>query len=336
MTEVAVVILNWNGKAFLEKFLPSVVNYSRDYAKIYVADNASADDSVKFLSENYPEINIIISDTNRGFADGYNYALSKIEAKYFILLNSDIEVTSGWISPVIALMESDETIAACQPKLLSYDNKEKFEYAGAAGGYIDQLGYPFCRGRMFLSLEKDEGQYDDVKEIFWATGACMFVRADLFRKFEGFDSDFFAHMEEIDLCWRFKNADHKVMYCPDSKVYHVGGGTLPKISWRKTYLNFRNNIVLIYKNLPLHKLVIILMIRFVLDGIAGLKFLFEGDYKDCYAVMKAHFYFYKTFKRQREKRRKITYSSKVSQIYKKSIVFDYYILRKRKFSELEL
>ena len=334
MSDVAIVILNWNGKKFLEKFLPSVVKFSRD-ARIIIADNASTDDSLLFLKENYPAIKIIKSEINRGFADGYNFVLSKISADYYILLNSDIEVTANWINPVIDLMEKDPSIAACQPKILSYAEPEKFEYAGAAGGFIDKWGYPFCRGRMFLSLENDNGQYDDIKEIFWATGACMFVRAGIFMKYEGFDKDFFAHMEEIDFCWRVKNAGYKVMYCPTSKVYHVGGGTLPKISSRKTYLNFRNNIILTFKNLPLNKLIPVFIIRLLLDGIAGLKFLFEGDYKDCWAVVKAHFYFYFNYRRQREKRKRITFNKNISQIYSKSIVFDYYLRKKRKFSDLD-
>ncbi len=335
MTDVAIVILNWNGKTFLEKFLPSVVKYSSDDARIIIADNASKDDSIEFLTKNYPQIPIIRSNENKGFAGGYNFALSQVNAEYYVLLNSDIEVTENWIMPVIEMMEKDRNIAACQPKLLSYYNRETFEYAGAAGGYIDKFGYPFCRGRLFQTLENDEGQYDDEKEIFWATGACMFVRAEMFHKAGEFDKDFFAHMEEIDLCWRLRNAGYKVMYCPDSKVYHVGGGTLPKISSVKTYLNFRNNIILYYKNLPTKDLIYIFVIRMLLDGLAGLKFLFEGHYMDFVAVIKAHMYFYRTYNIQREKRKKIVQSKDRKQMYMHSIAVDYYLRGKRKFSELK-
>ena len=225
---IAVVILNWNGREFLRKFLPSVILHSSSVAEVIVADNASTDSSVEFLQQNFPQVRIITNLTNGGFAKGYNDALAEVAADYYILLNSDIEVTPHWIEPVIKLMESDPLIAACQHKLRSYHQPEKFEYAGAAGGFIDKYGYPFCRGRIFQDIETDNGQYDDVKEIFWATGACMFVKADLYRQFGGLDADFFAHMEEIDFCWRLKNGGYKIMYCPESIVYHVGGGTLPK------------------------------------------------------------------------------------------------------------
>lgn len=248
MKKTAVVILNWNGRKFLKKFLPDVIKFSKKDAEVIVADNASTDDSVAVLKADFPEIRIIENKSNGGFAKGYNQALKLIDAEYYILLNSDIEVTENWINPVIELMESDKNIAACQPKIRSYHEKEKFEYAGAAGGFIDKFGYPFCRGRIFQSLEEDKGQYDDTVEIFWATGAALFIRAELYHKLGGMDDDFFAHMEEIDLCWRLKNEGYKIMYCPKSTVYHVGGGTLPTSSSWKTYLNFRNNFFLIYKN----------------------------------------------------------------------------------------
>lgn len=335
MSEIAVVILNWNGKSYLQKFLPIVVKFSRDYADIFLADNASNDGSVEYVVDNFADVRIIRSEINRGYAEGYNFALSKIKSDFFILLNSDIEVTENWISPVIALMKNDPTIAACQPKMLSYVDRNKFEYAGAAGGFIDKWGYPFCRGRLFQSIEIDNGQYDDTQEIFWATGACMFIRSDLFFKYGGFDNDFFAHMEEIDLCWRLKNAGYRIMFCPLSKVFHVGGGTLPKISSKKTYLNFRNNIILLYKNLPKYRLIIVFPIRLILDGIAGLKFLFDGGYMDFLAVIKAHVYFYLSLKNQRDKRKKIAFNKNITMIYRNSIVFDYYIRGKRKFSNLK-
>ncbi|MDO9254476.1 MAG: glycosyltransferase family 2 protein [Bacteroidales bacterium] len=334
MAKVAVVILNWNGREFLRKFLPSVLAHSQDVAEVIIADNASTDSSIEFLQDNYPRLRIIINRSNGGFARGYNEALSEVEADYFVLLNSDIEVTENWIEPVISLMESDKMIAACQPKLRSFQEREKFEYAGAAGGFIDEYGYPFCRGRIFQHLETDNGQYNDAMEIFWATGACMFVRADLYKMFGGFDEDFFAHMEEIDFCWRLKNGGYKIMYCPDSVVYHVGGGTLPKKSSHKTYLNFRNNLSLLYKNLPSHLVFPVFLVRFPLDGIAALKFLIDGGFADFYAVLRAHFYFYRHFFYIRSKRKKIT-QSMVHGIYKGNLVKEYYLNKKTLFTQLD-
>lgn len=332
--KTAVVILNWNGKKFLEQFLPSVIQYSKDVAEIIVADNASTDDSVSFMQSCFPEIKIIINESNSGFAKGYNDALKQIKAEYYILLNSDIEVTPHWIEPVLQLMDSDKNIAACQPKILSFYEKEKFEYAGAAGGFLDKYGYPFCRGRLFLSLEEDKGQYDDVHEIFWATGACMFVRAESFHKYGGLDEDFFAHMEEIDFCWRMKNLGFKIMYCPDSIVYHIGGGTLPKSSSQKTYLNFRNNFTLLYKNLPKNRILPVFAFRLIFDGIAALKFLADGGFKDFLAVTRAHFSFYRRFGNIRKKR-KMLVQQKVGHIYQGSVVKDYYILKRKKFTDLK-
>ncbi len=334
MKKIAVVILNYNGKAFLEKFLPNVIENSSNIAEIIVADNKSTDNSVVFMKENYPNIRLIINDFNGGFATGYNIALRQVEADYYILLNSDIEVTPNWIEPVIDLMESDETIAACQPKILSYHEKDKFEYAGAAGGYIDKYGYPFCRGRLFQNLETDEGQYNNMKEIFWATGACMFVRADLYHKFGGLDDDFFAHMEEIDLCWRLKNSDYKIMYCPDSKIYHIGGGTLPKSSARKTYLNFRNNLSLLIKNLPDGKVSGTIFYRFFLDWIAAFKFLCGGSFADFFAVTRAHLSFLRHIPVLRKKRKQLIHKN-VTQVYQKNIVFKYFLGKKKLYSELE-
>lgn len=333
MKRIAIVILNWNGKKYLEKFLPLLVQFQTKDAEIVVADNASDDDSVLFLRSNYPEIRIIINPFNEGFAKGYNLALKQIETEYYILLNSDIEVTENWIKPVIDLMDSDPLIGACQPKIRSYLDPKKFEYAGAAGGFIDKYGYPFCRGRIFQNIEEDHGQYDDQIEIFWATGACMFVRARLFHDFGGFDEDFFAHMEEIDFCWRLKNAGYKIMYCPTSTVFHIGGGTLPKISWRKTYLNFRNNFFLLYKNLPDDRLIKVFSARFILDGIAAIKFLIQAGFKDFWAVSRAHLSFYRTLKRTKQKRRLLNHGS-MKNVYGKNIVSEYYLKGKRKFSQL--
>ena len=281
MLKCAVVILNYNGRKFLEQFLPNVLeNTNRELAEVIVADNASTDDSVAFMQSHYPHIRLIENESNGGFATGYNLALRQIEAEYFVLLNSDIEVTPHWIEPVLEMMDADETIAACQPKILSYYDKTKFEYAGSCGGFIDKYGYPFCRGRIFQNLETDEGQYDAPMEVFWATGACMFVRAGLFLKCGGLDDSFFAHMEEIDFCWRMKNMGYRIFCCPQSKVYHIGGGTLPKKSPRKTYLNFRNNLSLLVKNLPDNKLRSVIVYRIFLDWIAAFKFLCEGCFGD--------------------------------------------------------
>ncbi len=332
MKKIAVVILNWNGKVFLEKFLPHVIKYSKYDAEIIVADNDSSDDSVEYLKKNHPELRIIHNTYNVGFASGYNMALKQIDVDYYVLLNSDVEVTENWINPVIQFMEKDERIAVCQPKLRSYYEKDKFEYAGAAGGYIDKYGYPFCRGRLFQSLEVDKGQYDDACEVFWASGACLFIRAALFHKANGFDDDFFAHMEEIDLCWRLKNMGYKIMYCPESTVYHVGGGTLPKTSSRKTYFNFRNNFFLLYKNLPYNRLWKMFLSRLFLDGLAGVKFLMQGGYKDMFAVVRAHLSFYKNFGKLRKKRKQLRQKD-VSMVYWSNVAFDHYLWRVKNFSE---
>ncbi|MBI2271304.1 MAG: glycosyltransferase family 2 protein [Bacteroidetes bacterium] len=337
MTKVAVVILNWNGRTFLEKFLQGVLTNSLSAAEVIIADNASTDDSVIFLRSRFPHVRIIENSVNGGFAKGYNDALKKVEAEYYVLLNSDVEVAPGWIEPVIQLMDRDNSIAACQPKLLSFHNRNQFEYAGGAGGYIDKYGYPFCRGRIFDSFENDNGQYNDTREVHWATGACLFIRASAFHKAGGLDEDFFAHMEEIDLCWRLKNTGHKVMYCAQSMVYHVGAGTLAKNSPRKTYLNFRNNLILLCKNHAHQFFWIKLFLRMTLDAIAGLKFLLSGDVDHFVAVLKAHGSFYSTFSRTLQKRKQLKKEVKVystSAIYNRSIVVDYFIRGKKYFGDL--
>ncbi len=330
---IAIVILNWNGRSFLKKFLPSVLEHNEPDTRIIVADNNSHDDSVSMLRQEFPTVEIIQNETNGGFAKGYNDALSQVEADYYILLNSDIEVTAGWIKPIIDLMDNDASIAACQPLIRSYHSPEHFEYAGAAGGFIDEFGYPFCRGRLFQHIEKDMGQYNDTREVFWATGACLFVRADLFRKHGGFDEDFFAHMEEIDFCWRMKHLGFKIMVCPDSVVYHVGGGTLPKKSSFKTYLNMRNNITMLYKNLPSERLVFVFASRLVLDGIAAFKFLFDGGFDDFWAVIRAHMSFYRRFPKHKHKRGLIQHRN-VSQVYIGNVVIDHFLKGVKKFSEI--
>ena len=290
--KTAVIILNWNGKAWLEKFLPTLEEYSQE-ATIFVADNASTDDSVDYVKINFPTVKIIINASNGGYAKGYNDVLKHIDSEYFVLINSDIEVTAGWLSPIIALMDNDKQIAACQPKILDYNNKNNFEYAGASGGFIDNLGYPFCRGRIFDSVEEDKGQYNDAIEVFWATGACLFVRAVHYNEVGGLDEDFFAHQEEIDMCWRLKNKGYKIMVEPKSVVYHVGGGTLNAGSPFKTHLNFRNNLFMLFKNLPTSSLFTIIPMRLVLDGVAALTFLNkEKGLEHVLAIAKAHFSFY--------------------------------------------
>ena len=329
------VILNYNGKKFLEEFLPNVIaNTNADMADVIVADNASTDGSKEFMREHFPAIRLIDNGSNGGFATGYNLALRQIEAEYFVLLNSDIEVTPGWIEPVVELMDAHPEIAACQPKILSYCERNKFEYAGAAGGFIDRYGYPFCRGRVFQTLEEDRGQYDDVCEVFWATGACLFVRADLYLKHGGLDDSFFAHMEEIDFCWRMKNLGYKIFCCPQSTVYHIGGGTLPKSSSRKTYLNFRNNLSLLYKNLPQSRVFWVISYRIVLDWVAAFKFLCGGGLKDFWAVARAHADFYRRMHSIRQMR-KTLHNHEVGQMYQRNIVFENYLRGRKTFSSLD-
>lgn len=335
-TKVAVVVLNYNGKGFLEKFLPSVVAHSKHH-KIVVADNNSGDDSVDFVNSNYPSVEVVKNPVNTGFAQGYNDALKHVKAKYYVLLNSDVEVTENWIDNVIELMDSDPNIAACQPKILAYNNKHLFEYAGAAGGYIDKYGYPFCRGRMFNHLEEDAQQYNDVTEVFWATGACMFVRADAFWEVGGFDGDYFAHMEEIDLCWRLKNIGYTIYIDPKSTVYHVGGGTL-EVSPHKTYLNFRNNLTTLTKNHPGGFLFIKIVYRMCLDGVAAIKFLTDGEPGHLWAVLKAHFSFYSwlpsTLRKRKAAKKHPKFKFTMSQVYNGNIVLEFFIRKKKKFSEL--
>lgn len=336
-SRVSIVILNWNGQSFLEKFLPGILLSCRGVADLIVADNASTDESIPFLEKKFPEVQIIRLQKNEGFTGGYNQALAQVKSEYYILLNSDVEVKDDWINPVIQLLDSNKNIAACQPKILSQFIPDEFEYAGAAGGFIDKYGFPFCRGRIFNNLEKDYGQYDENCRIFWATGACMFIRASVFHEMNGFDNYFFAHMEEIDLCWRMQNAGYEIWYCGQSKVYHVGGGTLPKHNPKKTYLNFRNNLFLLYKNLPKQTFDRIMLYRKIFDTIAAFKFLFSNGIKDSMAVLKAHKDFHSGKNRYDESattlyRSDIQYNNL---IYPKSILFEYYLKGLKKFSELK-
>jgi GT2 family glycosyltransferase len=337
MDKVAVAILNYNGRKYLEKFLPSVVKYSPANS-VWVIDNCSTDDSANYLKEAFEDVRVITLDDNGGYSKGYNQGLAQIKAEYYVLLNSDIEVTEGWIAPIIAMMDADPEIAAAQPKILDYNNKQYFEYAGAGGGFIDSLGYPFCRGRLFLTLEEDKGQFDDITQIFWASGACMFVRSDAFKQYGQLDEDFFAHMEEIDLCWKLNNGGLKVMYNGNSKVYHVGGGTLHKSNPRKTYLNFRNGLALIYKNYKSWELWIKLPLRFSLDIVASLKFMVFDSMADGMAVIKAHFHFLLDLPHNFKKRRRINkrvVGGTSPPIYRGSIVYQYFLKGKRKFEELK-
>ncbi len=335
MTEVAVVILNYNGRNFLRQFLPFVIAHSAS-AKIIVADNASTDDSIAVLEREFSGlVEVIKISSNLGFCGGYNYALKLIDAEYYVLLNSDVEVTPGWINPIIDLLKSDSTIAAAQPKILSYHQKELFEYAGAAGGFVDMLGYPFCRGRIFNFIEKDSGQYDDTRPIFWATGACLFIRARVYHDSGGFDEVLFAHMEEIDLCWRLKRAGHRIYYVGESKVYHVGGGTLSKSNPRKTYLNFRNGLSLIIKHLPAASLWWKLPFRIGLDWVAALKFLLEGSPADSWAVIKAHYDFLRGIRPDLIKRRRLTsLGYQVTNQYPRLLTFEFFLFGKRTFQDL--
>ena len=334
MPHTAIVILNWNGRHMLEKFLPSVTANTTGDAEVIIADNGSTDDSIAFLHTHYPALRIIQFDQNYGFAEGYNRALAQVEADYYVLLNDDVEVTPHWVEPVVEQMEGNPLTAICQPKLLMYDQRDTFEYAGAAGGFIDRYGYPFCRGRLFDVVEKDHGQYDDPCEIFWASGAAMFVRADVWHQLGGLDGDFFAHMEEIDFCWRAKNKGYRVEYCPKSTIYHVGGGTLPKSNPRKTYLNFRNNLSMLYKNLPASRRFRVLALRLLLDYVAALKFLLERKPQEFKAVFCAHRHYRKRKPALRQKRAALN-PHEVSCIYQGHLLLDFYFLRKKHYSHLK-
>lgn len=330
LSSVAVVILNWNGRSYLEKFLPTVILYSAD-AQIIVADNCSTDNSVVFLHDNFPSVEVIRLDKNYGFAQGYNEALKQVKAEIYVLLNSDVEVTPNWLTPCVDKLRSEETIAVCQPKIKAFHQKEYFEYAGAAGGYIDKYGYPFCRGRIFDDLEEDRGQYDSEKEIFWASGAAMFIKSTIFHQLQGFDGLFFAHMEEIDLCWRIQNKGKKIVVVPQSEVFHVGGGTLNRVKPFKTFLNFRNNLTMLYKNLPHKKRGRIIFVRLFLDGLAGIKFIMEGKFNHCFAIIKAHFAFYKYVLNASKNSATKAFPPTV---YDKSILYHYFVKKQKKYSDL--
>ena len=333
--DISVVILNWNGSAMLQRFLPSVIRYSEE-AEIIVADNGSTDHSIDILREKFPSVRILPFRENYGFAEGYNRAIQQIETPYVLLLNDDVEVTPHWLQPLLAFMNHHPEVAACQPKILSETQRELFEYAGACGGFIDHLGYPYCRGRIFNHVEKDRGQYDQVCPIFWATGAALLVRTDVYRKEGGLDKRFFAHMEEIDFCWRLRSRNYGIYCIPQSTVYHVGGGTLPKSHPRKTFLNFRNNLLMLYKNLPEERLNYTLRIRYLLDLIAALKMLLSGQAKESMAIVKALRTFFKIrhdFDRQREENLQKQQLKDIPEMRNESLLVAFYLKKKKKFED---
>lgn len=333
LNKVSVVILNYNGEKLLPRFLPSVIEHSKN-ATVIVVDNASTDQSLKILATQFPHIQVITLDQNYGFCGGYNRALKQVEAQYYVLLNSDVAVTPGWLDPLLELLDSNPAIAAVQPKILSYHHKDHFEYAGAGGGFIDSFGYPFCRGRLFEVTEKDNGQYNDTREIFWATGACMMVKSTVYHELGGLDEDFFAHMEEIDLCWKIQRAGLLVFYCGSSHVFHVGAGTLSRSNPRKTYFNFRNGLSLIFKHWNTTALLFKLPIRLFLDYIAALKFMVTGNTGDASAVLRAHYHFFKAWGKNRNKRSllKSKYPNSNRNVYKGLALWEYFVLGKKKIS----
>ena len=329
--KIAIVILNWNGRDLLEKFLPSVIKYSLEDAEVYVADNNSTDESISFLQNNYPQVKIIQNKINGGYAKGYNDALKHIDADIYALVNSDIEVTENWLKPIKSVFEEDQSTAIIQPKLLDYKDKSKFEYAGASGGFVDFMGYPFCRGRIFMELEKDNGQFNDIADIFWASGACFFIKSNIYHELGGFDEEYFAHQEEIDLCWRVQNKGHKIKYVGASEVYHVGGATLQESNPQKTYLNFRNSLFTIAKNVPKRFVFIVIFFRLIMDAIAGLKFIFELRPVHTWAIIKAHLSFYWHVRKMLKKRKALSFKQ-TSYFYCFSVVWEHFIKGKKTFS----
>lgn len=336
MKQTAVVILNYNGAGMLRRFLPSVIEYSPE-ASIYVADNGSSDESCDVVRNEFPAVKLMVLDHNYGFAEGYNRALAQVDEEYAVLLNSDVEVTRGWLSPMTQFLDSNPEVAACQPKLLSFKQKDFFEYAGAAGGFIDKWGYTFCRGRIFNTVERDSGQYDDTTDVFWATGAALMIRNEVYKNNGGLDGRFFAHMEEIDLCWRLRSRGYRIACVPQSHVYHVGGATLKKENPQKTYLNFRNNLLMIYKNAPDCQLKKIMLFRKVFDNVAALKFLASGDYAAFKAVRKARRDFKAMragYDKARAENMKLAVTTRIPEVLKSSILYKYYLGFKHTYSSL--
>ena len=338
MEKVAIVILNWNGEKMLKEYLPSVLRYSRDEATVYVADNASTDDSLTLLRQHFPEVKLIVLDKNWGFAEGYNKALREIEAEYYLLLNSDIEVTHHWLTPMIEYLDSHQDVAACQPKLLSIFDKDQFEYAGASGGYLDTYGYPFCRGRVFETVEADNGQYDTLADVLWATGAALMIRRKDYWDMDGLDGRFFAHNEEIDMCWRLRIKGRRIVCLPESQVYHVGGGTLPKANPMKTFLNFRNNLTMLYKCLPDSELSRVMRWRWWLDYLAAWEMLIlkhnVGDFKAVYRARKAFKRWRKDFEADRKRIQASRVDQRVAERKNFSLLWQYYVKGRKTFSAL--
>lgn len=333
--KIAIVILNWNGRKYLQQFLPSVVSTQYGNLELVVADNGSSDDSLEFLAANYPDVRIIQLKKNYGFAKGYNEALKMVSAPYYMLLNSDVEVEPGWLQPMLSLLEGDQTIAACQPKIRSYYHRHFFEYAGAAGGWLDKFGYPFAKGRVFDICEEDRGQYDQSEPVFWASGAALFIRSEIFHQMKGFDEYFFAHQEEIDLCWRMQLSGYRIYSCPASVVYHVGGGTLPRGNSMKTYLNFRNNLIMLSKNLPLRKKLWVMPVRNLLDAISAWKGLLSGDGGYFIAIIRAHAAFIKWwFFYKKRSVFPVTREGNLSGHLQKNMVWQHFVKRRKFFSEI--
>ena len=328
---VAIVILNWNGKALLEQFLPSVVTHSSQ-ATVYVADNASTDDSVTFMKAHFPSVKTIQNEVNGGYAKGYNDALKGLKEDLFVLLNNDVEVTENWLNPILSAFGNDPNLVVAQPKILDYKNKDYFEYAGAAGGFVDKLGYPYCRGRIFNTIEKDKGQYNDVIPIFWASGACLFVKREPFWNADGFDEDLFAHQEEIDLCWRLQSQGGIVKYIATSTVYHLGGATLNAANPQKTFYNFRNTLLVLLKNRKGTKVYFLIFVRLLLDGLAGIQFLFQGKFGHFWAILRAHFSFYKWSTKYLQKRKKYATTNKYW--HSQSVVWRYFVQKRRTFNDI--
>ena len=331
--KTAIVILNWNGQKLLEQFLPSIVNFSAEHADIYVADNASTDTSIAFVKEFYPSVKIVENTTNGGYAKGYNDALQYIDADVYCLINSDIEVSKNWLPPILDIFTTEKNTAIVQPKILDFKDKTTFEYAGAGGGFVDLYGYPYCRGRVFNKLEKDSGQFNDVSDVFWASGACLFIRSEVYHQLGGFDEDYFAHQEEIDLCWRTQNEGHNIKYVGTSTVYHVGGATLQETNPHKTYLNFRNSLLNVVKNVPKKWFLFVVFSRLLLDGVAGMKFVLELRPIHTLAIVKAHFSFYRNFFKFLKKRKIL--QKRADYNLHTSVVWQYFILGRRRFKDLK-
>ena len=340
MDKIAIVILNWNGATMLRRYLPTVIAHSQGEAVVYVADNASTDDSLSLLSESFPEVRQILLDKNWGFADGYNKALAQIDAEDYVLLNSDVEVPEGWLVPLSTFMDEHQDVAACQPKLLSVADNDSFEYAGACGGYLDRYGYPFCRGRVFDTVEKDKGQYDEAAEVLWTTGACMMIRSKDYWAVNGLDGRFFAHNEEIDMCWRLRMMGRKLYCLPQSKVFHVGGGTLPKGNPMKTYLNFRNNLTMLYKNLPQKELHYVMRVRWLLDYVAAWQTLIlnrnVGDFCAIYRARRDFMRWRTEFRPERKEHQRERVEARVPRTLRTNfcLVWQYYARRRKTFAEL--